>query len=66
MDDFLDEIPSDLYGEWLAFDHIEPLDPAGMILKGLSGGEKKQQETPDQSWRTLKQNMMQHIKISRK
>lgn len=37
MDQFLSEISSVAYLEWMAMDAIETLDPAGAILKGLAG-----------------------------
>ena len=50
--------------EWVAFDALEPLDPAGMILKGLSGGGNKGNAPADNSWRTMKHNMMKHMQIA--
>jgi len=54
------EIPADLYTEWMAFDLMEPLNPAGMILKGL-GGESK----PAPQWQAQKAKLLQHIAITK-
>ena len=48
--------------EWLAFDFIEPINPAGMILRGLAGPSKSSQ--PQQAmpaWKIQKNQMLSHF-----
>jgi hypothetical protein len=51
VDEFLSEIPAAMFAEWQAYDSLEPIDPAGAILRGLSGGGKQEAaENPAQTW----------------
>ena len=52
MDEFLSEIPAAIFAEWQAYDSLEPIDSAGAILRGLSGGGNKEKpaEKPAQTW----------------
>jgi len=53
VDEFLSEIPAAIFAEWQAYDSLEPIDSAGAILRGLSGGGSKEQpaaEKPAQTW----------------
>ncbi len=53
MDEFLAEIPAATFAEWQAYDSLEPIDAAGAILRGLSGGgDSKHEPTvkPAQTW----------------
>lgn len=59
VDAFLDELPGDVYQEWKAFDYLESLNPAGVIMKGLAGGGKKKET----SWQVQKQKFLNHIAI---
>jgi hypothetical protein len=52
-------MPAKLYLEWRAFDAIEPLNPAGIILEGLAG--KKQSGTTP--WMEQKAKLLQHIAL---
>jgi hypothetical protein len=48
----------------MAYDLIEPLNPAGMILKGLSGGKQPANTKPSAgNWRQFENNMLQHTAI---
>lgn len=62
MDDFLNEISHELYMEWLAFSHIQPLDPAYVIMRGLMGSPK-QNEKAVQPWEQTKMNLIKHMNI---
>jgi hypothetical protein len=43
-------VPAELYLEWLAFDSIEPVNPAGAILQGLMGNPKSEPVAHAQTW----------------
>lgn len=45
------------YLEWRAFDAIEPLDAAGVILKGLAGLARTEVRQVS-NWMQQKQNML--------
>lgn len=51
-------MPAGLYLEWQAFDAVESLNPAGVILQGMSG--KKSGPTP---WQAQKAKMLQHAAL---
>jgi len=46
VDDFLNEIPNDLYEEWAAFSSLQPRDPAYVIMRGLMGDPEKSRLAP--------------------
>ena len=53
VDEFLSEIPAAVFAEWQAYDSLEPIDAAGAILRGLSGGDRKEPpaaEKRQQTW----------------
>jgi len=49
----------------MAFDSIEPLDAAGVILRGLSGSGSSSgpPPAPSKSWQVQKAKMIQHINL---
>jgi hypothetical protein len=49
------------YMEWQEFDLIEPINPAGMILFGLSG--KKPGTKSGSSWQAQKAKLLQHAAL---
>ncbi len=58
----MEDLPSDLYLEWMAYDLIEPIDAAGVILKGLSGPEKPHSSGPV-PWQVQKAKMIAYGKL---
>jgi hypothetical protein len=52
-------MPADQYEEWKAYDQLEPLDPAGIILDGLTKIGKK----PSVSWQVQKAKFLSHIAV---
>jgi hypothetical protein len=52
-------MPADQYLEWFAFDALEPLDPAGAILRGLT----KSKPRGPTSWQVQKQQLLQHLSL---
>jgi hypothetical protein len=52
-------MPADLYREWEAYDQLEPLDAAGIILQGLTNMGKR----PSVPWQVQKEKLLHHIAI---
>lgn len=53
-------MPADLYREWMEFDAVEPLNPTGIIMRGLFGGKERPRSS---SWQLQKQKFLQHIAL---
>jgi hypothetical protein len=49
-------MPVDQYLEWLEYDSIEPIDPAGVIVRGLFGSKKT-----SGGWQAQKNKLLNHI-----
>jgi hypothetical protein len=50
----------------MAFDSIEPLDPAGIFLRSFSSGKEGAQQAPPSSgsnWQQQKMNMLHYFKL---
>jgi len=64
VDDFLNEIPDDLYREWLEFHStIQPLDPTYMIMRGLMGSSVKPRDRRG-GWEQSLANLRKHSAIT--
>jgi len=68
VDDFLNEIPNDLYEEWVAFSRLQPLDPAYVIMRGLMGDPENGRRAPISAsggWEQAKMNLIRHANITK-
>jgi hypothetical protein len=65
VDDFLSEIPADLYLEWQAFDAIEPINQGDSILMRLFGSGKSTPAVSGAPWQAQKASMMQYINLTK-
>lgn len=61
MDEFLDELSLDQYLEWMAFDVIEPLNIADLVMMRMFGTRGR--APGGTSWQAQKAKLLQHISM---